>query len=145
MDSEKNNTPQLISDIKGGIDASEQDACILKQNVPNICEQCNVRNADRLLTVEEVSFLIHFVPKSIYQLVHKKKIPFVKISGALRFPESVIWDWIRENTVRPGGSGEKIKRKITTKTLRTKTKNSSIKSIKIDKIVEQSRRKYVEN
>jgi excisionase family DNA binding protein len=93
---------------------------------------------DRLLTVEEVAQLIQFAAKSIYQLVHRRKIPYIKISGALRFRRSDIETWIEENTFKP-----QLKTK-SEKVSRPKARKSSRKLTDVDRIVEQSRRKYLD-
>lgn len=55
---------------------------------------------ERLLTVQEISELLK-VPKSyVYLLTHKKRIPYVKIQGLLRFRRSHIEGWLRSQEVR---------------------------------------------
>ena len=57
-----------------------------------------------LLTLNEVCELLK-VPKSyIYSLTHQRKIPHIKMMGHLRFRESAIDNWLREQEVRSGGT-----------------------------------------
>ena len=64
-------------------------------------EEARALDKDRLQTVEEVAQFIRFSAKSIYQLVHRGRIPYIKISGALRFKTSDLEIWLEENTFRP--------------------------------------------
>ena len=51
---------------------------------------------DKLLTIEQVSELLQVKRSTIYSWTFTRKIPFVKINGALRFKEKVIGKWIDE-------------------------------------------------
>ena len=54
---------------------------------------------DRLLTVQEICDLLQ-VPKTyVYWLTHRKRIPFIKMQGHLRFRESAIDEWLRAQEV----------------------------------------------
>ena len=58
---------------------------------------------DRLLTVQEICELLQ-VPKTyIYWLTHRKKIPYIKMQGHLRFRESAIDEWLRSQEVHDAG------------------------------------------
>ena len=48
------------------------------------------------LTVDEVAALLRRRPSSIYQLVHKKKIPFRKAGRQLLFEAREIDQWTKE-------------------------------------------------
>ena len=55
---------------------------------------------DNLLTVQEICELLK-VPKAyIYWLTHRKRIPFIKMQGHLRFRQSAIDEWLRQQEVR---------------------------------------------
>lgn len=45
---------------------------------------------ESLLTVDDLADLLQFKRQSIYNLVHKGKIPFIKVGKALRFNVSDI-------------------------------------------------------
>jgi excisionase family DNA binding protein len=45
---------------------------------------------EKLLTVDDLAELLQFKRQSIYNLVHKGKIPFIKVGNALRFNVSDI-------------------------------------------------------
>lgn len=49
---------------------------------------------ERLLTVDDLADFLQFKRQSIYNLVHKGKIPFIKVGNALRFKVSDIEKYI---------------------------------------------------
>lgn len=49
----------------------------------------------KLLNVTQLSELINVKPKTIYDWVHKEKIPYYKIEGALRFNSDEIERWVK--------------------------------------------------
>jgi excisionase family DNA binding protein len=54
---------------------------------------------DKLLTVRDVAQLIAMTPFGVYSLVHKKRIPAVKISRrCLRFRPEDIDRWLQEKS-----------------------------------------------
>jgi excisionase family DNA binding protein len=116
--------------------------CALKQNLSDSCNQCSIIDADRLLTVGEVAQLICFSEKTIYQLVHRKRIPYTKISRALRFKKSDIERWIEDNTYQPQA---KDKKKVVGRMNIPQPKQGSRTVTDVDRMVEQSRRKYLES
>ena len=97
--------------------------------------------AHQLLTVTEVAQFLRFTPESVYQLVHRRKIPYVKVCGALRFKRSDIDAWIEECTFRPGPKKEP---KTQGRTKKPQIKKSSKVLTDVMQMVEQSRRKYLE-
>jgi len=50
---------------------------------------------EKLLTVPQLSQLIQFSPKTIYQWVHQGVVPCYKFSKGIRFREKEIDGWIR--------------------------------------------------
>lgn len=52
-----------------------------------------------LLTIEELSKQLIISKSTLYRWVHHKTIPFVKIGGKLRFLESDIENYIKQNSV----------------------------------------------
>jgi excisionase family DNA binding protein len=103
--------------------------------------QSGALDGNQLLTAVEVAAFLRFTAKSIYQLVHRGKIPYVKVSGALRFNRSDIEAWIEECTFRPGPKKEP---KTQGRTKRPQIKKSSKVLTNVMQMVEQSRRKYLE-
>jgi excisionase family DNA binding protein len=97
----------------------------------------------QLLTAVELAEFLRFTAKSIYQLVHRGKIPYVKVSGALRFNKSDIEAWIEECTFRPG---QETKREQKTKgrTKKPQRNKGSKMLTEVERMVEQVRRKYLE-
>ncbi|MBD3180744.1 helix-turn-helix domain-containing protein [Candidatus Poribacteria bacterium] len=63
--------------------------------------------ASILLTVQEICELLKVSKPYIYWLTHQKKIPFIKMHGHLRFRQSEIDDWLKEQEFRIGNSQEK--------------------------------------
>ena len=54
---------------------------------------------DRLLTTQEVCELLKVSKTYIYWLTHKRKIPYIKMQGHLRFRQSDIDEWLRSQEV----------------------------------------------
>jgi excisionase family DNA binding protein len=51
---------------------------------------------DKLLTIDQVSEILQVKKATIYSWTFTKKIPFLKVNGALRFREKAISTWIDE-------------------------------------------------
>ncbi len=49
---------------------------------------------DKLLTIDQLSDILQVKKNTIYSWTFTRKIPFVKINGALRFKEKAINSWI---------------------------------------------------
>ena len=101
-------------------------------------EEARALDKDRLQTVEEVAQFIRFSAKSIYQLVHRGRIPYIKISGALRFKTSDLEIWLEENTFRP-----QVKTKDH-RIIRPKIRKSSRTLTDVERMVAHSRAKYLD-
>jgi len=56
---------------------------------------------EQLLSVDDVCKIIQFKKSSVYALIHYKRIPYIKISGAVRFKRQDIEEWINTNTHKP--------------------------------------------
>lgn len=54
-----------------------------------------------LLTVNDLSVLLNKSPKAIYELVHRRRIPYLKIGASLRFDRARIEEWLEANSVEP--------------------------------------------
>lgn len=52
-----------------------------------------------LLTIDELSKQLMISKSTLYRWVHHKAIPFVKIGGKLRFLQSDIENYIKQNSV----------------------------------------------
>ncbi len=53
----------------------------------------------RLLTVKETSEYLGVTPGSLYQMVHRRTIPFVKMGKVLRFDIRRLDEYIDQNTI----------------------------------------------
>ena len=51
-----------------------------------------------LIKIKEVAEMMAMNPTSIYKLVYRKAIPYIKIGGALRFDRDKIIAWINQNS-----------------------------------------------
>jgi len=122
----------------------EEKTDALKENPCESCGGCCLKEADRLLTVGEVARLISFSEKSIYQLVHRRVIPYTKVSGALRFRKSDITAWIEDNTFTPQPR-ECRKQSGATRTGRPRRRPAARMPTDMDRIVDQARSKYLES
>jgi excisionase family DNA binding protein len=49
---------------------------------------------DRLLTVPEVADYLRVKPRTVYQWVWRRRIPFVKAGATVRFRRAEIDDWL---------------------------------------------------
>jgi len=56
---------------------------------------------ERLLTIDQVVELLQIKKSTIYSWTFTRKIPFVKINGALRFKEKAISSWIDAQVEEP--------------------------------------------
>jgi excisionase family DNA binding protein len=56
---------------------------------------------ENLLSIKEVAEYLSISQAAVYGYVRRKVIPFIKIGGTLRFPESAIDRWIEEETEHP--------------------------------------------
>ena len=54
-----------------------------------------------LMTVKEAAQYIGLAKKTLYTMVSHRRIPFVKVGGALRFDKDHVNDWLKEQTVMP--------------------------------------------
>ena len=56
---------------------------------------------EHLIEYEEAAKLLGIQPATIYTWVSRRKIPFVKVGGALRFRPSALEAWLQEREYRP--------------------------------------------
>jgi len=49
----------------------------------------------KLMTINELSKILQVKCKTIYDWVHKKRIPYYKLEGSLRFNEDEILKWLK--------------------------------------------------
>ena len=63
---------------------------------------------DRLMTVQEVCELLNVQKNYIYWLTHRKKIPYIKLQGHLRFRQSAIDEWIQMQEIRNADTEEEV-------------------------------------
>lgn len=55
----------------------------------------------KLLTIDELVQLINIKKSAVYDLVFRKKIPYIKIGNRLRFREDMIQNWLDSHTHIP--------------------------------------------
>lgn len=70
----------------------------------NASADARLDKPDRLLTVQEICELLKVPKVYIYWLTHRKRIPFIKMQGHLRFRQSAIDEWLRQQEVRSNAS-----------------------------------------
>jgi excisionase family DNA binding protein len=58
-------------------------------------------NNQPLLNVQEVAHRLNLAVPTIYKMVNQRRIPYVKIGGALKFDLAALDEWIKESTVMP--------------------------------------------
>ncbi len=54
-----------------------------------------------LLTIQQAAQVTGLSPHTIYKMVSQRRIPYVKLGGALRFNPDQLDQWIKQNTVMP--------------------------------------------
>lgn len=60
----------------------------------------------KLLSVEEAMELLQISKPTMYRLTSKKKIPFYKIGGIVRFSEAHLMAWLESKGVQPEGGDD---------------------------------------
>jgi excisionase family DNA binding protein len=63
-----------------------------------------LKQADRLLTTQDLALLLSIHPKTVYAYVRRRRIPHYKIEANVRFRGPEIAEWLRRRGV---GSDEK--------------------------------------
>ena len=58
-------------------------------------------NNQPLINVQEVAQRLNMAVTTIYKMVSQRRIPFVKIGGALKFDLPALEKWLKEQTVLP--------------------------------------------
>ncbi len=56
---------------------------------------------NRLMTVEEAATYTGLAVDTLYKMVSQRRVPFVKLGGALRFNPEQLNQWIKQNTKMP--------------------------------------------
>ena len=59
------------------------------------------------ITVKELASILKLNRRSIYNLISKKKIPYVKANGAVRFSVHDIENWLTPNKNKAGVCNDK--------------------------------------
>ncbi len=54
-----------------------------------------------LINVQEVAQRLNMAVTTIYKMVNQRRIPYVKIGGALKFNLAQVERWVQEQTVMP--------------------------------------------
>jgi len=54
-----------------------------------------------LLTIKAASAYTGLAVDTLYKMVSQRRIPYVKLGGALRFKPEHLDQWIKQNTVMP--------------------------------------------
>jgi len=56
---------------------------------------------EKLLTARQVSDLLEVKVDTVYDWVHRKVIPYVKLGRLLRFKKTDVFHWVDSHTLRP--------------------------------------------
>lgn len=59
---------------------------------------------NHLLNINELSQYLNIKKATIYDMVYRKRIPYIKIGSLLRFNQQTIGRWIESRTRYPFGS-----------------------------------------
>ena len=63
--------------------------------------------SERLLTVEDLTQWLQVKPRTVYQWVHERYIPVVKLGVLVRFNPATVTEWLRTREV-PGRASRKV-------------------------------------
>jgi len=63
----------------------------------------SVEMEKRLLNIKELSEYLNVSVHTIYSWVSRKKIPFSKLNGVVRFRLDSIQEWTKQNQLNPKG------------------------------------------
>ncbi len=55
----------------------------------------------RLFSIKEAAAYTGLSVHTLYTMVSQRRIPFVKVGGALRFDLALLDEWIKQHTVMP--------------------------------------------
>jgi excisionase family DNA binding protein len=94
-----------IDESKNGINNNNNyNVKTTKDTVPEVVKKQVFNNkipsGERLLTTQELSQFINVGVKTIYKMVHSKRIPFLKAGKLLRFSREQIETWLSEGGSR---------------------------------------------
>lgn len=53
---------------------------------------------EKLLTIKETAKLLHLAEITLYKMVYRREIPYIKLGRNIRFVESKITAWINKNS-----------------------------------------------
>ena len=62
----------------------------------------------KLLTITDVAEQLQISDKTIYNWVNKKRIPYIKVCGAVRFDAATIEKWLNERKIKATIGGKAI-------------------------------------
>ena len=72
----------------------------IENKLDELRKEKNIETNNELMTVEEVATYINFQKTSVYGLIKKRQIPFIKASGKLHFRKSDIDKWLDSKKVK---------------------------------------------
>jgi len=59
----------------------------------------DIESRKKLLKVDELARFLNVSRQTVYRLIEKRRIPFIKISGAIRFDEDEVRKFLNNNRV----------------------------------------------
>ena len=59
----------------------------------------------KLLRIPEAAELLGYEPNTVYQLCHRKQIPFIRCRGKLFFERDALLTWLANQTEKVGYEG----------------------------------------
>lgn len=57
------------------------------------------KESKMLLTINDVSQILKISVSTLYRWVHKKEIPYIKLGGKVRFSDSELQQFIKNNSI----------------------------------------------
>lgn len=92
---------------------------------------------DQLLTIREIAQRLKVSPKTIYKWTHLRKIPVARAGRLLRFNETDVLNWMKQDVFIP--RAEPIGKKT-----RTPVRHKSREKAEIDRLVESCTREILD-
>lgn len=72
---------------------------------------------DKLLTAKQVSELLEVKLDTVYDWVHRGRIPYVKLGRLVRFRKTEVFQWVESHTIRSKSGSVRKASKVQIKSL----------------------------
>lgn len=80
----------------------------IEKKLDELKKEKSIEVNNELMTIDELGAYINYQKTSIYGLVKKRKIPYIKASGKLHFRKNMIDEWLDSRVTRTKSEIEKM-------------------------------------